>query len=154
VSADPARTFRDLQRIWSKIFIPENLAASKSWDYLNNTRYLKPFPFDYSPMAFPLNFMLDLVIKAFLSHISLHAQSGSMPTGSPPPPSAPISNLCNNPTRPGSVSFCFKRGYNLPEPPPSKKQRTDSAQPDPDSDTTTGNHSHAGVWRVPGQPSA
>jgi hypothetical protein len=40
--------------------------------------------------------------------------------------------------RTASVSFCFKRGYNLPEPPPSKKQRTDSAQPDPDSDTTTG----------------
>jgi hypothetical protein len=39
VSADPAKTFRDLQRIWSKLFIPENLAAAKSWDYLNNTRY-------------------------------------------------------------------------------------------------------------------
>jgi hypothetical protein len=38
VSSHPARTFRDLQRIWSKLFIPENLAASKSWDYLNNTR--------------------------------------------------------------------------------------------------------------------
>jgi hypothetical protein len=39
LSSDPARTFRDLQRIWSKLFIPENLTASKSWDYLNNTRY-------------------------------------------------------------------------------------------------------------------
>jgi hypothetical protein len=48
VSADPARTFRDLQRIWSKIFIPENLAASKSWDYLNNIRYPKHSPIDHS----------------------------------------------------------------------------------------------------------
>jgi hypothetical protein len=46
VSTDPARTFRDLQRIWSKLFIPENLAASKSWDYLNNTRY---YPNDLLP---------------------------------------------------------------------------------------------------------
>jgi hypothetical protein len=56
VSADPARTFRDLQRIWSKIFIPENLAASKSWDYLNNTRYLKPFPIDYSLKVYSTKF--------------------------------------------------------------------------------------------------
>jgi hypothetical protein len=42
VSLDPARTFQDLQRIWSKFFILENLTASKSWDYLNNTRCLLP----------------------------------------------------------------------------------------------------------------
>jgi hypothetical protein len=42
VSLDPAKTFRDLQRIWSKFFLLENLAASKSWDYLNNTRCSLP----------------------------------------------------------------------------------------------------------------
>jgi hypothetical protein len=42
VSLDPARTFRDLQRIWSKFFILKNLAASKSWGYLNNTRCSLP----------------------------------------------------------------------------------------------------------------
>jgi hypothetical protein len=37
--------------------------------------------------------------------------------------------------RAATVSFCFKRGYNPPESPPSKRQRTDSVHPDPDSDT-------------------
>jgi hypothetical protein len=39
LSSDPARAFRDLQRIWSKFFIPENLAPGRSWDFLNNIRY-------------------------------------------------------------------------------------------------------------------
>jgi hypothetical protein len=40
LSSDPARAFRDLQRIWAKIFIPENLAPGRSWDFLNNIRYI------------------------------------------------------------------------------------------------------------------
>jgi hypothetical protein len=39
LSSDSARAFRDLQRIWSKFFIPENLASGRSWDFLNNVRY-------------------------------------------------------------------------------------------------------------------
>ena len=40
LSSDSARAFRDLQRIWSKFFIPENLAPGRSWDFLNNIRYI------------------------------------------------------------------------------------------------------------------
>jgi hypothetical protein len=39
LSSDSARAFRDLQRIWSKFFIPENLASGRSWGFLNNVRY-------------------------------------------------------------------------------------------------------------------
>jgi hypothetical protein len=80
---------------------------------------------------------------------SIHIQKfPNVPSPSPinhplPPPTSyfPTSHVTLTfrlSARTASVSFCFKRGYNIPDPPPSKKQRTDSAQPDPDSDTTTG----------------
>ncbi len=43
-SSDSARAFRDLQRIWSKFFVPENLVSSRSWDFLNNVSYVLPQP--------------------------------------------------------------------------------------------------------------
>ncbi len=54
LSSDPARAFRDLQRIWSKFFVPENLAPSKSWDFLNNIRsvLIATLPAQYSKIHF------------------------------------------------------------------------------------------------------
>jgi hypothetical protein len=80
VSADPARTFRDLQRIWSKIFIPENLAASKSWDYLNNTRYPKHSPIDCNLKVYTTKILcFKLFIEAsFISYFELCSQSSTI----------------------------------------------------------------------------
>jgi hypothetical protein len=38
LNSDPSRAFKDTQRIMAKLFIPENIPAHKSWNFLNNTR--------------------------------------------------------------------------------------------------------------------
>ncbi len=40
---DEARSFRDLQRIMAKFFVPENIPLHKAWDFLNNIRLPKEY---------------------------------------------------------------------------------------------------------------
>ncbi len=39
--SDEARSFRDLQHIMAKFFVPENIPPHKAWDFLNNIRFFK-----------------------------------------------------------------------------------------------------------------
>jgi hypothetical protein len=39
--SDEARSFRDLQRIMAKFFVPENIPPHKAWDFLNSIRFHK-----------------------------------------------------------------------------------------------------------------
>jgi hypothetical protein len=36
---DPAKAFKDLQRIFTRLFITENIPASKAWSNVGNPRY-------------------------------------------------------------------------------------------------------------------
>jgi hypothetical protein len=46
--SDEGRTFRDLQRIMAKFFVPENIPPHKVWDFLNNIRFLSNKYFHHS----------------------------------------------------------------------------------------------------------
>jgi hypothetical protein len=38
LNSDPSRAFKDIQRILSKMFVPENISGQRSWSFLNNLR--------------------------------------------------------------------------------------------------------------------
>ncbi len=38
IQRDPAKAFKDLQRIYTRFFITENIPASEAWTYVGNPR--------------------------------------------------------------------------------------------------------------------
>ena len=38
LQSDPAKAFKDLQRIHSRLFIAENIPASEAWNFVGNPR--------------------------------------------------------------------------------------------------------------------
>jgi hypothetical protein len=38
LQSDPAKAFKDLQRIHSRLFIAENIPASEAWSFVGNPR--------------------------------------------------------------------------------------------------------------------
>jgi hypothetical protein len=38
ITADPAKAFKDLQRIYSRLFITDNIPHDNAWDHVGNPR--------------------------------------------------------------------------------------------------------------------
>ncbi len=38
LNSDPAKAFKDLQRIYSRLFVTENIPASEAWNFAGNPR--------------------------------------------------------------------------------------------------------------------
>ncbi len=36
LNSDPAKAFKDLQRIYSRLFVTENIPSSDAWDFVEN----------------------------------------------------------------------------------------------------------------------
>jgi hypothetical protein len=42
LNGDPAKAFKDLQRIFSRLFVTENIPPAEAWDFVGNPRYRRP----------------------------------------------------------------------------------------------------------------
>jgi hypothetical protein len=39
LNGDPVKAFKDLQRIFSRLFMTENIPPAEAWDFVGNPRY-------------------------------------------------------------------------------------------------------------------
>ena len=50
LSADDSKAYKDLQRIFSRLFITENIPASDAWAFVGNPRQIVMFTQNFKPI--------------------------------------------------------------------------------------------------------